>query len=67
MLEKSKEELDFIVLSKLCDGMHLSETTMRSCKKEQSPRASQRTDFYFHGRRICITLSNIFTALGSVA
>ena len=47
MLEKTKEELDFIVLSKLSSGMHMSETTTRSRKKAQSPRVAQRTDFFF--------------------
>ena len=64
MLEKTEEELDFSVLSKLSSGMHMSETTTRSRKKVQSPRVAERTDFFFHGYRICIIIFRYLHCLG---
>ena len=52
-LELSREELDVAILAKLSCGMHLTATTSKSRKKQQSQRKTQRTDFYYHGFRIC--------------
>ncbi|KAL2104400.1 hypothetical protein ACEWY4_001268 [Coilia grayii] len=52
-LEMSREELDIAILAKLSCGMHLSQLTSRSKKKEQTVRTSQRTDFFHHGLKIC--------------
>ena len=52
-MELTREELDVAILAKLSCGMHLSALTSRSRKKAQTERKAQRTDFYFHGSRIC--------------
>ncbi|XP_035270854.1 uncharacterized protein LOC118225889 [Anguilla anguilla] len=52
-LNLSREELDIAILSKLSCGMHLSDTTSRSRKREQTQRLAHRTDYYYHGHRIC--------------
>ncbi|XP_041373710.1 LOW QUALITY PROTEIN: uncharacterized protein LOC121386766 [Gigantopelta aegis] len=52
-MELTREELDVAILAKLSCGMHLSASTSRSRKKVQTERKAHRTDFYFHGHRIC--------------
>ncbi|CAM4735586.1 unnamed protein product [Leuciscus chuanchicus] len=52
-LEMTREELDIAILAKLSCGMHLSQLTSCSRKKEQTSRKSQRTDFFHHGKKIC--------------
>lgn len=52
-MEMSREEMDIVILAKLSCGMHLSQLTSCSKKKEQTVRNSQRTDFFHHGMKIC--------------
>lgn len=48
-LELSRDELDIAILAKLSCGMHLTASTTKSRKKAEA----QRTDFFYHGFKIC--------------
>ena len=49
----TREELDLAVLSKLACGIHLDQFTKKSKQKEQTERRASRTDYFFHGHKIC--------------
>ncbi|XP_035516337.1 uncharacterized protein LOC118327178 [Morone saxatilis] len=65
-LEMTREELDIAILAKLSCGMHLSQLTSRTHKKEQTVRKSQRTDFFHHGEKICRDTFKYLHAIGQV-
>ena len=50
--EMNREELDIAILAQLSCGMHLSDITLHG-RKEGTQRKAQRTDFFYHGQRIC--------------
>ena len=49
----TREELDLAILSKLACGIHLDQFTKKSKQKEQTERRASRTDYFFHGHKIC--------------
>ena len=46
-------DLDMIILGKLSSGLHLSQSTVRS-RQVQTERKAPRTDYFHHGRQICM-------------
>ena len=46
-------DLDIIILGKLSSGLHLSQSTVRS-RQVQTERKAPRTDYFHHGRQICM-------------
>ena len=53
-LGMTHDELDIAILAKLSCGMHLSSLTTSSRKGQQNVRKAQRTDFFYHGFRVCL-------------
>ena len=52
-LGMTHDDLDIAILAKLSCGMHLSSLTTSSRKGQQNVRKAQRTDFFYHGFRVC--------------
>ena len=52
-LTMTKDELDLVILSKLACGIHLDHYTKRPKQKLQTERKATRTDYFFHGHKIC--------------
>jgi len=52
-LALERDHLDMVLLGKIAAGIHTSDTTVKSCKKEQKEREHTRMDFRHEGFQMC--------------
>lgn len=63
-LGMTHDELDIAILAKLSCGMDLSSLTTSSRKGQQNVRKAQRTDFFYHGFRVCRDIFRYIHGIG---